>query len=227
VCQRICLLVFITLTFYLPTSLHRLIRCSVCVPTASCDWVGSARIKNVLRLLHQKQAIESSELKCTCKNKVTIPPFHFCKRDNRGRCLFLHLLKHNEAVTVHTVYVTCVLNAGKIIRTACSVYNVHANRIQELRVKQLFMSLSLSLSLLLICFYFLWRSRKLQQREDFTYKQQTAVVQRIAVMNLLTTLALYALKEHVNNVKLYFRSTGEKSVYKKCCEKGILESLHH
>jgi len=47
-------------------------------------------------------------------------------------------------------------------------------------------------------------------------------------MNLLTTLALCALKEYVSNVKLYFGSTErERSVYKKCCEKGILGSIHH
>lgn len=46
-------------------------------------------------------------------------------------------------------------------------------------------------------------------------------------MNLLTTFALYFLKEFVNNVKLCSRSAGERRVFKKRREKGILGSVRH
>ena len=59
--------------FCLPACLHRLILCSVCVSTANCDWVRNFGIKYALRLVHQKQRLESSDLWNTRKTKITTP----------------------------------------------------------------------------------------------------------------------------------------------------------
>jgi len=57
------------------TCRHRLILRSVYVSVANFDWVRNAGIKNALRIVHQKQRLESSEL------WKSLPPISFLGRE--------------------------------------------------------------------------------------------------------------------------------------------------